>query len=42
MKNWIMNWLAYLFISFIWVLNQIYGIANLRKIAKKIDEKVKE
>jgi len=42
MKNLISDWVAYLFISFIWLLSNIYGIDNLKKIAKKIDEKVKE
>jgi len=38
-KNFILNWLAYLFISFIFLLSKIFGMDNMRKMARKMEGK---
>ena len=34
----IFNWVAYLFISFFWFLSLIYGMPNMRRLAKKLEQ----
>ena len=37
MKNHILNWWGYLLISFTWFLSLIYGMDNMRRLAKKLE-----